>query len=200
MTAPGTTPDRFDSPDGRTYSAPETTPGQAAAQARQDYDEFSAWWQAKGYPDGISLDFSDARDAFASGMRAARAIAAAAPAGQAAPASHVVSHTPAVVRPALGSVIVLALQDSTPETSAQELASTLAALNQGIAVLTVRGVDALRTWEPEQPQAAPELAAAMEQLAMELRAEARAAAPDDQARAEILHETALRIRKLLEKP
>ena len=60
------------------------TPGQAAlpllpekwapwnAQAKQDYAEFSAWWQAKGYRDGESLDFSDARDAFASGMRAAR--------------------------------------------------------------------------------------------------------------------------------
>jgi hypothetical protein len=48
-------------------------------EAERDYAEFSAWWQAKGYPDGISLDFSDARDAFASGMRAARAIAAREP-------------------------------------------------------------------------------------------------------------------------
>lgn len=45
-------------------------------QAKQDYEAFIRWWEAKGYPDGISLDFSDARDAFASGMRAARAPAA----------------------------------------------------------------------------------------------------------------------------
>ena len=59
----------------------ETTPGQAARdlQAKRDYEEFSRWWQSKGYPDGMSLDFSDARDAFASGMRAARALAAQEP-------------------------------------------------------------------------------------------------------------------------
>lgn len=52
----------------------------APAWAEQDYAEFTRWWQAKGYPDGAAVDFSDARDAFGSGMRAARAIAAAPPA------------------------------------------------------------------------------------------------------------------------
>jgi hypothetical protein len=54
---------------------------------------------------------------------------------------------PAVVRPFLGDVIILAVGDSGDE-SARELQDTLAALNQGTPVVTVRGVEALRTWTP----------------------------------------------------
>jgi hypothetical protein len=55
------------------------TPGQAARdhQAEQDYAAFTAWWESKGYADGATLDFSDARDAYGSGMRDARDLAAA---------------------------------------------------------------------------------------------------------------------------
>jgi hypothetical protein len=60
--------------------------------------------------------------------------------------------TPAVTRPAWGDVIVLAVGEDFPAGRAQELQDTLAALNQGVAVVTVRGVEALRAWEP-----APEL-------------------------------------------
>jgi hypothetical protein len=69
-----------------------------------------------------------------------------------------VAMTPAVVRPSLASTIVLAVADDSSDDSVRELQDTLAALNQGVAVVAVRGVEALRTWEP---QPAPELAAAM---------------------------------------
>jgi hypothetical protein len=54
-------------------------PGQAARDtlAGQDYAAFIRWWEAKGYLTDLPLDFSDAHDAFASGMRAARDLAAA---------------------------------------------------------------------------------------------------------------------------
>jgi hypothetical protein len=60
-------------------SASEPTPGQAARDtlAEQDYAAFIRWWEAKGYLTDLPLDFSDAHDAFASGMRAARDLAAA---------------------------------------------------------------------------------------------------------------------------
>jgi hypothetical protein len=46
-------------------------------QAEQDYTEFTGWWEAQGWHDGQTCDFSDLRNAFGAGMRAARDLAAA---------------------------------------------------------------------------------------------------------------------------
>lgn len=58
--------------------------------------------------------------------------------------------TPAVARPELGSVLVLAVGTDAPDSSVEALEKTLAAATaeEGVTVVTVRGVEALRTWHP----------------------------------------------------
>lgn len=56
--------------------------------------------------------------------------------------------TPAVARPPHGSVLVLAVGTGTPEESVRSLEETFAAAAEGVTVVTVRGIEALRIWEP----------------------------------------------------
>lgn len=58
--------------------------------------------------------------------------------------------TPAVARPELSSVLVLAVGENVPDSSVEALEKALAAATagEGVTVVTVRGVEALRTWHP----------------------------------------------------
>ncbi len=79
--------------------------------------------------------------------------------------------TPAVARPYFGSTLVLAVAEGASDESVASLAEALTAATEGdgVTVVTVQGVEALRTWEPKP---APELAAAMAET-RELRAALR---------------------------
>lgn len=138
------------------------TPGQAA------YEAF--WTRESGFvvtPWGEALSPSE-REAWQAAAQAAIDVflagdsvsaesirEALAAQEQPAPEPEMPVITPAVVRPAWGDVIVLAVGEDFPADRARELQDLLAGLNQGVTVTTVRGVDALRTWEP---QPAPGLA------------------------------------------
>jgi len=78
--------------------------------------------------------------------------------------------TPAVTRPYFGSTLILAVPPGADEADVERLRDHLAASapDDQVTVVAVRGIEALRTWEPEQP--ADQLAAAM--------AETRAALTD----------------------
>ena len=69
--------------------------------------------------------------------------------------------TPAVTRPAWGDVIVLAVREGLSDESVASAVAALTAATEGegVTVVTVRGVEALRTWEPQ-----PDLAAAIAEL------------------------------------
>ncbi len=77
-----------------------------------------------------------------------------------------VTMTPAVARPPFGSVLILALGANESDVSARPAAEALAAQDEGVTVVAVRGVEALRIWHPAD--ATDELAAAMADLAKEI--------------------------------
>ena len=79
--------------------------------------------------------------------------------------------TPAVVRPVFGSTLILAVPPGAGEADVQRLRDHLAANapEDCVTVVAVRGVEALRTWEPQAAPGMATLAAAWD---------ARAAEPD----------------------
>jgi hypothetical protein len=89
-------------------------------------------------------------------QRAWEAVAAQEPRSPEPPAM-----TPAVARPYPGSTIVLAVREGLSDESVASAVAALTAATEGegVTVVTVRGVEALRTWEPQ-----PDLAAAIAEL------------------------------------
>lgn len=86
--------------------------------------------------------------------------------------------TPAVARPSLGSTLVLAVgEDASDESVASAVkALTAATEGEGVTVVTVRGVEALRAWEPQpKPGEATALANAALQKAIDARRDHEAA-------------------------